>query len=161
MRGHPPKRELTEEQKRAAQAFVTGAEENPEPDKQNAETDSAPKRPAEHQGFRQSREADQERSERANASPHSPQQDLPGAQREEEGSWGREHPNTAASYSEEKYPWQQDYVREDVVKGYALRLPEPLYLKLKYVSKRTRISMNELINNAVESIVEDNLRQLR
>ena len=58
------------------------------------------------------------------------------------------------------YPWQEEYVREDVIKGYSLRLPEPLYLKLKYVSQQTGHSMNALCKEAVRSVVEDYLREL-
>ena len=58
------------------------------------------------------------------------------------------------------YPWEEPRVREDVKKGYALRLPEPLYLKLKYISEETGASMNQLCNEAVETLVEEQLEQL-
>lgn len=51
-------------------------------------------------------------------------------------------------------PWEGDRVREDVVKGYALRLPEPLYLKLKWVAEQTGRSMNTVCRDAVEAEVE-------
>ena len=50
-------------------------------------------------------------------------------------------------------PWSADFVREDVTKGYALRLPEPLYLKLKWVADQTGRSMNTVIREAVEADV--------
>lgn len=51
-------------------------------------------------------------------------------------------------------PWEADYVREDVVKGYALRLPEPLYLRLKWVAEQTGRSINTVCREAVEAEVE-------
>ena len=55
-------------------------------------------------------------------------------------------------------PWEDERVRDDVVKGYALRLPEPLYLKLKWVAAERGQSMNELCRDAVEEVVEAHLR---
>ena len=55
-------------------------------------------------------------------------------------------------------PWEADRVRDDVVKGYALRLPEPLYLKLKWVAERTGRSINAVCREAVEAEVEAFLR---
>lgn len=57
-------------------------------------------------------------------------------------------------------PWEEDRVRADVVKGYALRLPEPLYLKLKYVAEQTGQSINTLCREAIEGEVEERLRYL-
>lgn len=67
---------------------------------------------------------------------------------------------TASEEPSQTYPWQEPHVREDVKKGYALRLPEPLYLKLKYVSEETGRSMNELCNDAIEQAVEEQLQQI-
>ena len=57
-------------------------------------------------------------------------------------------------------PWEAPYVREDVMKGYALRLPEPAYLKLKYVAEATGQSMNGLCREAIENVVEALLTEL-
>lgn len=54
----------------------------------------------------------------------------------------------------EGLPWEAEYVREDVMKGYALRLPEPLYLKLKWMADQTGRSMNTVCREAVEAEVE-------
>ncbi|MGB3541648.1 hypothetical protein [Rubrivirga sp.] len=56
-------------------------------------------------------------------------------------------------------PWEREGVREDVVKGYALRLPEPLYLKLKWVAKQTGRSVNAVIHELVTAEVEAFLDQ--
>lgn len=59
------------------------------------------------------------------------------------------------------YPWEEPQVREDVKQTYPLRLPEPLHLKLKYLSQKTGRSMNELCNEAVRDLVEERLDELR
>ena len=58
----------------------------------------------------------------------------------------------------ENRPWEAERVRDDVVKGYALRLPEPLYLKMKWVASERGQSMNELCRGAIEDVVEAHLR---
>lgn len=71
-----------------------------------------------------------------------------------------EPPTVEEDESEKTYPWEEPQVREDVKKGYPLRLPEPLYLKLKYISEETGRSMNKLCNDAVEELVERKLEEL-
>lgn len=61
---------------------------------------------------------------------------------------------------EDAYPWEQPGVREDVKQTYPLRLPEPLHLKLKYVSEEAGRSMNELCNAAIRTLVEKKLDDL-
>lgn len=51
------------------------------------------------------------------------------------------------------WPWEAPHVRDDVTKGYALRLPEPLYLRLKWVAEQTGRSINGLCRDAVEAEV--------
>lgn len=58
------------------------------------------------------------------------------------------------------YPWEEPQVREDVKQTYPLRLPEPLHLKLKYLSEKTGRSMNELCNEAVKELVEQQLGEV-
>lgn len=50
-------------------------------------------------------------------------------------------------------PWEAPGVREDVTKAYALRLREPLYLKLKWAAEQRGQSMNAFITEAVEGAV--------
>jgi len=64
------------------------------------------------------------------------------------------------SDSSPDYPWEEPHVRDDVHQTYPLRLPEPLHLKLKYVSEETGSSMNEICNRAVREAVEDKLQDL-
>ena len=49
------------------------------------------------------------------------------------------------------YPWEAPHVRDDVVKGYALRLPEPLYLRMKWTAEQSGRSMNQLCRDAIEA----------
>ena len=60
-----------------------------------------------------------------------------------------------------RFPWEEPRVREDVTKNYPLRLPEPLYLKLKFVSNQTGRSMNQICNEAVEASVEAEIERLQ
>jgi hypothetical protein len=103
-----PNRELTEEQERAADEFISGASEPP-----------------------------------------------PSTSTADRGEGGREH-----SAREPVYPWEEPQVRDDVKQTYPLRLPEPLHLKLKYLSEKTGRSMNELCNEAVRDLVEERLDEL-
>lgn len=43
----------------------------------------------------------------------------------------------------EPYPWEEPGVREDVTKVFNLRLTEPYFLKLKYISDQTPDSMQQ------------------
>lgn len=62
--------------------------------------------------------------------------------------------------ADDLYPWEKPQVREDLKKNYPLRLPEPLYLKLKYVSEETGRSMNDLCNEAVENLIAEKVSEL-
>lgn len=61
---------------------------------------------------------------------------------------------------EDLYPWEKTRVREDLKKNYPLRLPEPLYLKLKFVSEETGRSMNDLCNEAVGNLIAEKVSEL-
>ncbi len=50
-----------------------------------------------------------------------------------------------SSTKEEIYPWEEPHIREDVKKNLPLRIPEPLYMKLKYIADHTPYSMNSFI----------------
>lgn len=62
--------------------------------------------------------------------------------------------------AEDLYPWEEPQVRENLKKNYPLRLPEPLYLKLKYVSEVTGRSMNDLCNEAVGDLIAEKVSEL-
>lgn len=54
-------------------------------------------------------------------------------------------------------PWEEPHVREDVNQAFSIRLPEPLYLKLKYISEQTGRSMNHMLTTLAEQMVEERL----
>lgn len=59
------------------------------------------------------------------------------------------------------YPWQDPKVRPDVTKVFNLRLPEDVYLKLKYLSeKQRRRSMQTICQDAIEPYIEQELKKL-
>ena len=126
MRGRPPKKTLTPEQERAASAFVEAAEA---PTSGSGRADTAAASPAPEPV----------------ATPEPLAADAEDASGERVPGHRRPSPDR---------PWEDDRVRDDVVKGYALRLPEPLYLKLKWVAEQTGRSMNAVCRDAVETEVE-------
>lgn len=58
------------------------------------------------------------------------------------------------------YPWQEDWVREDVTKLYNLRLPEPYLLKLKYIANNTSDSMQTFCLKIVQKAIDDKIAEL-
>ncbi len=64
---------------------------------------------------------------------------------------------TAAS----EYPWETPGVRPDVNKVFNLRLPEDMFLKLKYVSEnQRRRSMQSICLDAIEPYIEAELEKV-
>jgi len=57
-------------------------------------------------------------------------------------------------------PWEEPHVREDVNQAFSIRLPEPLYLKLKYISEQTGRSMNHMLTTLAEQMVEERLNDV-
>lgn len=55
------------------------------------------------------------------------------------------------SATRELYPWEEPHIREDVKRNLPLRIPEPLYMKLKYIAEHTPYSMNSFI---LERLIE-------
>jgi hypothetical protein len=54
---------------------------------------------------------------------------------------GAENSGSAKTVQTEIFPWEEPGVREDVLKTFVLRLPEPEWLKLKYIAANTPDSM--------------------
>ena len=67
---------------------------------------------------------------------------------------------TSKSETETVYPWQEQHVREDVKKNLPIRLPEPLYLKLKYIAEHTPYSMNSFILERLTEEIEEEIGRL-
>ena len=64
------------------------------------------------------------------------------------------------SADETVYPWQEPHIREDVKKNLPIRLPEPLYMKLKYIAEHTPYSMNSFILDKLTEEIEEEIRRL-
>lgn len=52
------------------------------------------------------------------------------------------------------FPWEADWVREDVRRVVSLKIPEPLYLKFEYVTQKYRMSKTEFIRNLMVEEVD-------
>ena len=61
------------------------------------------------------------------------------------------------------FPWDQPGVRDDVLKVYNVRLPEPYLLKLKYIAEHTPDSMHkfciDVLLPAIDAKIEDLTRK--
>jgi hypothetical protein len=66
----------------------------------------------------------------------------------------------SVSKASDVYPWQELGVRDDVLKTYNLRLPEPYLLKLKYIAEHTPNSMQKFCLNVVEDAIDKKIEEL-
>ncbi|MFT5726160.1 MAG: hypothetical protein ACI8PB_000278 [Desulforhopalus sp.] len=67
---------------------------------------------------------------------------------------------TRKNDTDEVYPWEDPRVREDVKKNLPLRLPEALYMKLKYIADHTPYSMNSFILEKLTEEIEGEITSL-
>ncbi|CAM4401683.1 MAG: hypothetical protein LEGION0398_MBIBDBAK_00250 [Legionellaceae bacterium] len=58
------------------------------------------------------------------------------------------------------YPWLKEYVREDIKKLFNIRMSEPDWLKLKYISDKTGESMQEIIMDCLIPIMNKKLKKI-
>ena len=65
-----------------------------------------------------------------------------------------------SSTKDEIYPWEEPHIREDVKKNLPLRIPEPLYMKLKYIADHTPYSMNSFILERLTEEIEQEISKL-
>lgn len=56
--------------------------------------------------------------------------------------------------TETVYSWEEPYVREDVMKQVLLKMPEPLYLKLKHITNYTPYNMTSFILEKIAPEIE-------
>lgn len=49
----------------------------------------------------------------------------------------------------EKLPWEDDLIREDVQKVFTVKLPEKFILKIKYISERTNKSQQKIVREII------------
>lgn len=58
------------------------------------------------------------------------------------------------------YPWQEQHIRNDMIKVYNLRLSEPYLLKLKYIAEHTPDSMQKFCLNVLEKAIDDKINEI-
>jgi len=58
------------------------------------------------------------------------------------------------------YPWEDPYVREDVMKQVLLKMPEPLYLKLRHIANYTPYNMTSFILERIAPEIEKEVAKL-
>jgi hypothetical protein len=58
------------------------------------------------------------------------------------------------------YPWEEPYVREDVMKQVLLKMPEPLYLKLKHITNYTPYNMTSFILEKITPEIEKEIARM-
>ena len=58
------------------------------------------------------------------------------------------------------YPWEEPYVREDVAKQILLKMPEPLYLKLRHIANYTPYNMTSFILERIAPEIEKEITVL-
>jgi hypothetical protein len=64
---------------------------------------------------------------------------------------------SGTSPMEVEYPWGKDGVRSDVIKMFNVRLNEPTFLKLKYLSEQKSKSMNSICVSLIQKFLDDEL----
>lgn len=57
-------------------------------------------------------------------------------------------------------PWEEPGIRNDVIKLYNLRLPEPYLLKLKYIAEQTPDSMQSFCLDVVKDAIDKKIKEL-
>lgn len=62
--------------------------------------------------------------------------------------------------SAEVFPWENPSIREDVKKQFILRLPEPHFLKLKFISEKTGKSMHKILIESLIPTIDEELRNI-
>lgn len=58
------------------------------------------------------------------------------------------------------FPWESKGVREDVTKVYNLRLPEPYFLKLKFIAENTPHSMQAFCLDVLQDAIDKKIEEL-
>jgi len=58
------------------------------------------------------------------------------------------------------YPWENPYVRADVMKQVLLKMPEPLYLKLKHITNYTPYNMTSFILEKIAPEIEKEIARM-
>ncbi len=59
-----------------------------------------------------------------------------------------------------RYPWENPKVREEIVKGYNVRIPEPYLLKLRFIAEKTPDSMQGFITKVLFPAIDKKIEEL-
>ena len=59
-----------------------------------------------------------------------------------------------------KYPWEAPEHREDVTKGFSLRLSEPYLHKLRFIGENTPMSMQQFCQKVIKAAIDRKIRSL-
>lgn len=94
----------------------------------------------------QTKEAGRERSDRLGASKGEDEPVEPGLK--------------SRQPSLEPYPWETPGVREDLAKIFNLRLPEPYFLKLKYIAEKSPDSMQKFCLSILLPAIDEKVDEL-
>lgn len=62
--------------------------------------------------------------------------------------------------AESLYSWEEPYVREDMMKQILLKMPEPLYLKLKHITSYTPYNMTSFILEKITPEIEKEIARM-
>lgn len=65
----------------------------------------------------------------------------------------------APQQQEQPYPWENPDLREDVVKTFNVRLPEPTKAKLQWLAQQGPRSMHQIVLEAVEAAIEEQIQE--
>ncbi|CAI8982443.1 hypothetical protein [Methylocaldum szegediense] len=84
---------------------------------------------------------------------------IAGAERRSEISDDMKSSHTI-SYESAALPWNQPGIRDDVLKVYNLRLPEPYLLKLRYIAEHTPDSMQKFCLDALLPAIDAKIEQI-
>jgi hypothetical protein len=68
--------------------------------------------------------------------------------------------NDMASNNIIPFQWEETWVREDVLKVYNLRLPEPYLLKLKYIAEHSPESMQQFCLGVLLPAIDEKIEEL-
>ena len=71
-----------------------------------------------------------------------------------------EHQMQTMESSADLLPWEDPRVREDVRKGYNLRLPEPYLLKLRFIAAHRQSSMHQFCLGILLPAIDEKVKEL-
>jgi len=71
-----------------------------------------------------------------------------------------EEGGAATMQEPEDFPWEAPGIRDDVLKGYNVRFPEPYMMKLRYIAENTPDSMNKFCVDVLKKAIDKKIEEL-